>query len=122
MEGRVKFRVDLEAYKYDDVEDKDTIVLKDPVSAKYFYLSSYEYRLLRTLDGNLTLEEPVERLKISGYCYSLEDANAISGKAAHYPRTVNRASMGRITDRHCRRMSSAHRGTVFSRTPGRCCA
>jgi putative peptide zinc metalloprotease protein len=82
MEGRIKFRVDLEAHKYDDVEDKDTIVLKDPVSGKYFYLSTYEFRLLKTLDGNRTLEEGIDRLALSGYYYSLEEATAIVGKAA----------------------------------------
>ena len=82
MEGRIKFRVDLEAHKYDDVEDKDTIVLKDPVSGKYFYLSTYEYRLLKTLDGNRTLQEAIDRLAESGYYYSLEEASAIVGKAA----------------------------------------
>ncbi|MBI4963447.1 MAG: HlyD family efflux transporter periplasmic adaptor subunit [Desulfomonile tiedjei] len=82
MEGRIKFRVDLQAHKYDDVEDRDTVVLKDPVSGKYFYLSVYEYRLLKTLDGNRTLEEATERLAVMGYYYSLEEAGAIVAKAA----------------------------------------
>ncbi len=82
MEGRVKFRVDLESYEYDDVEDKETMVLKDPVSGKYFYLSVYEYRLLKALDGNLTLEEAVERLSLFGYHYPLDEAGAIVAKAA----------------------------------------
>jgi putative peptide zinc metalloprotease protein len=82
MEDRVKFRIDLEAHKYDDVEGKDTVVLKDPASGKYFYLSSYEYRFLKTLDGNRTLEEAIKQLILSGYYYSLEEASAITGKAA----------------------------------------
>ena len=82
MEGRIKFRVDLEAFKYDDIENRDTVVLKDPVSGKYFYLSVYEYRLLQSLDGNLTLEDAIERLARAGYHYSIEDAGAIVGKAA----------------------------------------
>jgi putative peptide zinc metalloprotease protein len=81
MDGRIKFRIDLQAHKYDDVEEKDTIVLKDPVSGKYYYLSNYEYRLLKTLDGNRTLEEAVDRLALEGYYYSVEEASAIAGKA-----------------------------------------
>ena len=82
MEGRMKFRVDLQAHKYDDVEERHTVVLKDPVSGKYFYLTVYEYRLLKMLDGNLTLEEAVDRLSASGYYYSVQEAAAIVGKAA----------------------------------------
>ncbi|MDQ7781621.1 MAG: HlyD family efflux transporter periplasmic adaptor subunit [Desulfomonilaceae bacterium] len=82
MEANPKFRVDLEIYRYDDIEDRDTVVLKDPVSAKYYYLSVYEYRLLKTLDGNLTLEEAVDKLSASAYYYTMEDAATIVGKAA----------------------------------------
>jgi putative peptide zinc metalloprotease protein len=82
MEGRVKFRLDLEAYDYDDIEDRETMVLKDPVSGKYFYLSTYEYRFLKTLDGNVTLEEAIDRITYSGYHYPLEEAQAIVAKAA----------------------------------------
>lgn len=82
MEGRIKFRPDLEPYKYDDIEERDTVVLKDPVSGKYFYLSIYEYRLLKALDGTLTLEEAVQRLASAGYYYSMQEAGTIAGKAA----------------------------------------
>ena len=66
MEGRIKLRVDLQANKYDDVEDRDTVILKDPISGKFFYLTVYEYRLLKTLDGNRSLEEALELLGASG--------------------------------------------------------
>jgi len=82
MEGRIKFRLDLEPYKYDDIEDRDSIVLKDPISGKYYYLSVYEYRLLKSFDGNVTVKEAVERLALSGYYYSLEEAQPIVSKAA----------------------------------------
>lgn len=59
MEGRMKFRLDLQAHQYDDVEERDTVVLKDPVSGKYFYLTVYEYRLLKTLDGQTLNKESV---------------------------------------------------------------
>jgi len=82
MEERMKFRPDLQAHKYDDIEERDTVVLKDPVSGKYFYLTLYEYRLLKTLDGNLGLEEVIDCLSAAGYYYSLQEATAIVGKAA----------------------------------------
>jgi hypothetical protein len=82
MEAHVKFRLDLEAYKYDDVESRDTIVLKDPLAGKYFYLSVYEHRLLKALDGNRTLDEAIAFVATSGYYYSPEDAASIVGKAA----------------------------------------
>ncbi len=82
MEGQIKFRVDLEAYKYDDIEDRDTVVLKDPVSGKYFYLSVYEHRLLKILDGKVTIEEGVEKLASMGYYYSVKEAGAMVAKAA----------------------------------------
>ena len=82
MEARIKFRLDLEAYKYDDIESRDTIVLKDPLAGKYFYLSVSEHRLLKALDGNRTLDEAIAFVAASGYYYSPEDAASIVGKAA----------------------------------------
>ncbi|MBI5572477.1 MAG: efflux RND transporter periplasmic adaptor subunit [Desulfomonile tiedjei] len=82
MEKQVKFRVDLETYAYDDIAHRDTVVLKDPLSGKYFYLSVYEHRLLKALDGNRSLEEAREALGAAGYYYTPEAATAIVGKAA----------------------------------------
>ena len=82
MEGSIKFRIDLEVFKYDDIEDRNTVVLKDPVSGKYYYLSVYEYRLLKMLDGTRTLEQAIEALMSAGHYYAPETAQSIVSKAA----------------------------------------
>jgi putative peptide zinc metalloprotease protein len=82
MEGSIKFRIDLEVFKYDDIEDRNTVVLKDPVSGKYYYLSVYEFRLLKILDGTRTLEQAIEALMSAGHYYAPETAQSIVSKAA----------------------------------------
>ncbi|MBI5568938.1 MAG: HlyD family efflux transporter periplasmic adaptor subunit [Desulfomonile tiedjei] len=81
-EGRLTFRRDLEVSRYDDRKDRRTLVVRDPVSAKFYYLSGYEYRLLEGFDGTLTLEEVLVTLSRNGYHYTPEDAQAILGRAA----------------------------------------
>lgn len=82
MPGSMKFRRDLQVFKYDDVAGNESVVLKDPVSGKYYYLSVYEYALLKTLDGHRSLEQAVEGLTRAGHYYSLEDAQAMVAKAS----------------------------------------
>jgi len=82
MESPPKFRVDLTVHYQSDSGGKRRVVLKDPISEKYFRLSEYEFNLLRTLDGAITVEQAVEKLKRAGHHYSLEDARAITVKAA----------------------------------------
>lgn len=82
MEDGIKFRKDLQVFDFDDVEDRETVVLKDLVSGKFYYLSLSEYRLLRTLDGSITIEQALDVLNSDGYYYSAEEATGIVGKAA----------------------------------------
>jgi putative peptide zinc metalloprotease protein len=82
MEGHPKFRVDLLVYGRDEHEAKDRLVLKDPLSDKFFRLSAYEFTLLQSLDGTVTLEQAVEKLKRLGHYYSVADARFILGNAA----------------------------------------
>jgi putative peptide zinc metalloprotease protein len=77
-----KFRPDLESSPIHESGGEKNIVLKDPVSEKYFRLSRWEYELLKILDGTITAEEAVTRLKSSGQFYSTEDARLIISKAA----------------------------------------
>ena len=42
MDERPQFRRDLRLSRYDDVTQKKTVILKDPVSERYYYLSEYE--------------------------------------------------------------------------------
>ena len=55
MEPRPKLRPDLESSPIHESGGEKNIVLKDPVSEKYFRLSEWEYELLNTLDGKITL-------------------------------------------------------------------
>ncbi len=84
MKTRPKLRKDLKVSEHPEHDGSKTIVLKDPVSAKYYRLSTFGYEFLRTLDGTLTLEEAVERFNGSGRYCSLEDAHAVLGKAAQF--------------------------------------
>lgn len=80
--ARPKFRLDLEVFQDEDGDAGGQVVLKDPVTEKYFRLSTHEYRLLALLDGTVELEEALESLKQSGRYYRSADARQIVGKAA----------------------------------------
>lgn len=82
MSAILKFRPDLEAFEQRDGSGHKIVLLKDPVSEKYFRVSDYEYRLLKTFDGTVKVEDAVERLKAEGYYYSSQDAAQIVTKAA----------------------------------------
>ncbi len=82
MEESIKFRKDLQVFDFDDVDNRETVILKDLVSGKFYYLSLAEYRLLQSLDGSLSVAQALDLLNGDGYYYSPEDANAIVGKAA----------------------------------------
>ncbi len=84
MKIQPKFRKDLSISEHPERDGSKTIILKDPVSAKYYRLSTFEYQFLQTLDGTATLEEAVDRFNDSGHYCSLEDARAILGRAAQF--------------------------------------
>ena len=77
-----KLRPDIESSHLNESGGEHNIVLRDPVSEKFFRLSEWEYALLKTLDGTLEVEEAVDFLKSQGHHYSLDDAQLIVGKAA----------------------------------------
>lgn len=77
-----QFRRDLEAFDEDRGGYSQSMVLKDPVTDKYFRLSLYEYRFLKTLDGTLSIEEAIEHLGERGHHYRVDEARQIVGKAA----------------------------------------
>ncbi len=82
MHAHLKFRPDLEAFVHRDGTGRKTILLKDPVTEKYFRVSAYEHRFLENLDGTVSIEDAHERLKTQGYYYSDEDRNQIVARAA----------------------------------------
>lgn len=83
METPPKFRIDLHVSEIQDEGYNGRVTLKDPVSDKFYQLSTFEYRLLKNLDGKITIEHVIELLGNDGYYYTKEDAQAIIDKAAH---------------------------------------
>lgn len=61
-----KFRPDIRPHPFNEKDGSRSIVLEDPVANKYFRISPYEFELLSVLDGTLSLEEAIERLKLRG--------------------------------------------------------
>lgn len=77
-----RFRPDLEVFEHEASGGFEKLLIKDPVSQKYFRLSDYEYRFLLDLDGTVSLEEAARRLRTRGRYYPVEDIKAIVEKAA----------------------------------------
>ncbi len=76
-----KLRPDLEAFPQQDSPGHRTVVLKDPVSQKYFQLTEFEYRFLQAMDGARSHAETSAALGSSGYHYGLDDAQEIVTRA-----------------------------------------
>lgn len=77
-----KFRSDLEAFEHRESGGQKTVLLKDPVSQKYFRLSDYEYCFLKVLDGTMSADSAVQALKATGRYYSPEDVKQIIARAS----------------------------------------
>jgi putative peptide zinc metalloprotease protein len=82
MSVHPKFRTDLTSSDYIESDGFKSIVIKNPVSDTYYRLSDYEYRLLKILDGTISVEQARARLKMEGRYYSWEQANGILDKAS----------------------------------------
>jgi putative peptide zinc metalloprotease protein len=82
MENRPKFRPDLLVSIQHEPGSFTTFMVEDPVCRRFYQLSRDVYRLLNTLDGEVTLEEAIEKLKLNGVHYKHDDALSIVGKAA----------------------------------------
>ena len=79
-----KFRPDLKASEHLESDGSKTVILKEPVSGKFYRLSKYEYELLKALDGSVPLDRALSNLRARGRYYSEEEANAILGRAAQF--------------------------------------
>ncbi len=77
-----KFRSDLEVFERRESGGQKIIILKDPVSQKYFRLSDYEYSFLKILDGAKTPEFAIEALGNEGRFYSMDDMKQIIARAS----------------------------------------
>ena len=81
MSQNPKFRIDLKLFRQEMEGEHKRFVIKDLASEKFFRISEYEYRLLKALDGTVTVEEVVKNLKAQGYFYDINDANSVIAKA-----------------------------------------
>lgn len=79
-----KFRPDLKASEHIESDGVKTVILKEPVSGKFYRLSKYEYELLTALDGSVPLDRVLSNLRGRGRYYSVEEANAILMRAAQF--------------------------------------
>lgn len=77
-----KLRADLVSHEQVDSDNNKIIVIKDPISEKYFRLTDHEYQFLRRLDGTRTIEDAVESFRVSGRHYSIDDASMLVSRAA----------------------------------------
>ena len=77
-----KLRSDLVSHEQLDSDNNKVVVIKDPLSEKYFRLTDHEYQFLRKLDGTKTIEDAVESFRVSGRHYSVDDAKMLVSKAA----------------------------------------
>ncbi len=76
-ELKPKFRPDIKRHAFDEEHGAQSIVLEDPVANKFFRISPYEFDLLRVLDGTVTLEEAVEKLRLHGRHFTVEHATKL---------------------------------------------
>ncbi len=105
----------METVEHEDAEGKIRVILKDPVSEKFYYLSKYEYIFLLSLDGTLTVAEAVEKLKSHGHYYALNDAETIVNKAGQAGLLHGTKYESASYQRHLKRMAKkAKRAQIFS--------
>ena len=81
MQNLPKLRSDLISHEHVDSDNNQIIVIKDPISEKYFRLTDHEYQFLKRLDGTKTIEEAVETFRTTGRHYSSDDAKMLVSKA-----------------------------------------
>jgi putative peptide zinc metalloprotease protein len=79
-----RLRPDLTASEFVESDGTETVILKEPVSERFFRLSLFEYDLLTVLDGTISLEEAVQKLKGRGLYYSPQEAQIIVTRAAQF--------------------------------------
>jgi putative peptide zinc metalloprotease protein len=82
MQNLPKLRSDLISHEQVDSDDNKVVVIKDPLSEKYFRLTDHEYQFLTKLDGTRTIEDAVESFRTSGRHYSIDDAKMLVSRAA----------------------------------------
>jgi putative peptide zinc metalloprotease protein len=73
-----KFRPDIITHPFDEKAGGRSCVLEDPVANKFYRISLYELDFLRALNGNVTIPQAIEKLKIQGRYFTAEHARALA--------------------------------------------
>jgi putative peptide zinc metalloprotease protein len=81
VEALPKLRPDLIHSTYMGSDGKEDVVLSDPVGVKYYRMSKYELEYLKALDGKVSPDGAIEKLRREGRYYTQDDAKMILGKA-----------------------------------------
>jgi putative peptide zinc metalloprotease protein len=79
-----RLRPDLTASEFRESDGTETVILKEPVSERFFRLSLFEFDLLKMLDGTISVEQALQRLKGRGLYYSPQEAQTIVTRAAQF--------------------------------------
>jgi len=74
MEASPRFRPDLEPFTHDEGDGEPVVVLKDPISDRFFRLSPHEHLFLRTCDGSRTVTQARAALARNGHFVSEQEA------------------------------------------------
>lgn len=82
MQSQPKLRPDLVGTEQQESGGARVIILKDPVSEKFFRLSPFEYELLGKFNGSRSVDQVVEAFRTGGRHCSKEELNHVLGKAA----------------------------------------
>jgi len=83
MNGPLVLRKDLIVSQHDEGDGQRSIVIKNPVTEQFFYMSTREYLLLKELDGKTDLERAIHILRDRGRYYSTREAAEILERASN---------------------------------------
>jgi len=82
MTNHPKLRPDLEFSSFDEGDGRESVIIKNPVSERYFRLTDFEYQFLKQMDGTVGVDEAIERLRLEGRHYTSDQAATIMENAA----------------------------------------
>src|SRR5947209_1254454 len=81
MEVFLQLRPDLQAFAHDEGDGERLVVLKDPITDRFFRVTPHEHALLRTVDGTRTLSAAREAFRRSGQYIAEDEAKVVLARA-----------------------------------------
>ncbi len=83
MNGPLVFRKDLIVSLHEEGNGQKSIVIKNPVTDQFYYMSMREYVLLKKFEDQVDLEKAILMLREEGYYYDAKEAALILEKASN---------------------------------------